>query len=862
MTAGRTDPDKDSPVVSPAGPRKGGPFFLIAVGASGQHTDALIRLLDSAPASFTPSFIIATTDDGIDAVALTEKLDANCKLTVLQIATGTEVVPGRVFVCPPGATVRVVTDTSSVDGPPDFRFEIQNDTTTPGQNSPLDTLMSSVAATFGEFAVGILLSGLGNDGGLGLREIKRRDGFVMLEEDTGSKEFTPRSLMLSGLVDRIGRPEKMLDALAQVMALRRTFVDEASVLLHPYRESFERLLQVVTGTSQIDFTRFKRPALQRRILRRMALCKCETLPEYISYISRSWEEVGILQNEFLVGVTSFFRDPDTWEALVDVLLPRLFRDDAGSGRQVKIWCAACSTGEEAYSLALVCHDYRMRHGLERDFRIYATDLKVSSLDEAKRGIYPHAALAEIPSRYVRPELLTIKGNTFEFDPLLQRQVVFSRHDMIKDQPFTQCDLIVCRNALIYYNQETQKLLLDRFSGALRPGGALFLGAPEISTAHGSAFRPMRGTNRFLENTREERIDEAERALPPRAERNEAEQGRRLSHLRQDSVASEVIAEMPDILRHLGAAVFVLNEDGEIQRTFGNYDRFVKMPRARTFSSNLLDLLPEALSVNVALLMRKAAAAGKAKMPPMEIGEDVPPRQVEGLCQITSSPDDQTTYIVTLNDRADAAAADTGTGTDDATQANGHDATDQALLKAEIASLHDKLAATFQDLQDIYAERQVMEARLRQAEDELADSQQEIGNLTRELHSVRSGSGAPDDFADFLFGEVADVLTQLDLGVAFVTRQLRLTQFNETFGQLLSLGAKHLGRQIDELTHHLPQADRQAFNKALLQSALHEKPAVFDVEGRDGLRYKVHARPLSDLTTMGDGVVLLTSPLPS
>ena len=154
-----------------------------------------------------------------------------------------------------------------------------------------------------------------------------------------------------------------------------------------------------------------------------------------------------------------------------------------------------------------------------------------------------------PPRYLRPELLIAKGSTFEIDPLLRRQLVFSRHDMVKDQPFPQCDLIVCRNALVYYNQETQKLLLDRFSGALRPGGVLFLGAPEVSTAHASAFRPMRGTSRFLENTREERVDETESAplLPPSV-RDGPMQGPRLSATRQDSVASMVIAEMPDILR--------------------------------------------------------------------------------------------------------------------------------------------------------------------------------------------------------------------------------------------------------------------------------------------------------------------------
>jgi len=539
--------------------------------------------------------------------------------------------------------VRVVTDTAGAGGRPDFRFEIRDGQVTTDPNSPLDTLLSSVAATFGEFAVGILLSGIGTDGGLGLRETKRGDGFVMLEEDSGTTEFTPKTSMLSGLVDRIVRLEKMVHALAQVIALRGTFVDEASVLLHPYRESFETLLQFVTGTSQIDFMRFKRPALQRRILHRITLCKCETLPEYITYISRSWEEVAILQNEFLVGVTSFFRDPDAWEALEEVVLPQLFRDGASGGRQVKIWCAACSTGEEAYSLALACHDFRMRHGLERDFRIYATDLKAASLEEAKRGIYPNAALSEIPPRNLRPELLIAKGSTFEIDPLLRRQVVFSRHDMVKDQPFPQCDLIVCRNALIYYNQETQKLLLDRFSGALRPGGVLFRCAPEVSTAHGSGFRPMRGTSRFLENTREERVDETESAalLPPSV-RDGPMQGPRLSATRQDSVASMVIAEMPDILRHLDAAVFVLNEEGEIQRTFGDYERFIEMPRSRTFTSNLLDLLPDPLSVNVALLMRKAAAAGKARMPAMDPGGHPPSRQVEGLCHITSSSDDQTT----------------------------------------------------------------------------------------------------------------------------------------------------------------------------------------------------------------------------
>ncbi|MGR3367132.1 MAG: chemotaxis protein CheB [Sagittula sp.] len=250
MTAGRTDAGKDAPAASAVDPGKNAPFFLIAVGASGRQPDALIRLLASAPPGFGHSFVIATSDNGPDAAKLPDTLGARCNLPVLPIETGMMVESGRVFVCPRGKAVRVMTDTAGAGGRPDFRFEIRDGKQKPDPNSPLDTLLSSVAATFGEFAVGILLSGIGTDGSLGLREIKRRDGFVMLEEDSGTAEFTPKTWMLSGLDDRIGRPEKMVDALAQVIALRGTFVDEASVLLHPYRESFETLLQFVTGTSR------------------------------------------------------------------------------------------------------------------------------------------------------------------------------------------------------------------------------------------------------------------------------------------------------------------------------------------------------------------------------------------------------------------------------------------------------------------------------------------------------------------------------------------------------------------------------------------------------------------------------------
>lgn len=188
--------------------------------------------------------------------------------------------------------------------------------------------------------------------------------------------------------------------------------------------------------------------------------------------------------------------------------------------------------------------------------------------------------------------------------------------------------------------------------------------------------------------------------------------------------------------------------------------------------------------------------------------------------------------------------------------------DDVLLKAEIASLHDKLAETVKDLQDIYAERQVMEARLLVAETELAERHEEIGNLTEELQVARSGSDRPDNYAGFRFGEVADVLTQLDLGMALVDRQLRLSQSNGAFAELLSLDEKDIGRQMDEVIRHVPQADRRAFNAALLQSALHDKPATFLFEGRDGVGYRVTARPLSDRTTMGDGVVLLVGPIVS
>ena len=290
--------------------------------------------------------------------------------------------------------------------------------------------LSSLSEAVSDRAIAVVLSGSGSDGSRGLRSIKDREGFVLVQDPaTAAFDGMPQSAISTGIVDMVMSPDVMIGEIWRYIEMRERGIDSVDRVFQNVDQEFMELLKLVSERADIDFKQFKSPTPKRRVARRMALKGQETLHDYLELLKNDSTELNILHREFLVGVTNFFRDRPVWDALADIALPELFKRDADAG-PLRVWSVGCSTGEEAYSLAMLLEKFRADHDIDRDFRVFATDVNENSIAAAKQGIYPDSVREELPVTMIERGYVTFQSGTFKVSRTLRNKVLFSAHNVI------------------------------------------------------------------------------------------------------------------------------------------------------------------------------------------------------------------------------------------------------------------------------------------------------------------------------------------------------------------------------------------------------------------------------------------------
>jgi two-component system CheB/CheR fusion protein len=436
------------------------PFsHLVVVGASAGGVESLSVLLGSIPATFPAPILIAQHLSPSRRSSLREILERRSPLEVVLLEDTAELKPGTVYVVPPNHNIAVTDHEASVfvDGE--------------GPNPSIDLLFTSAARVFGENLIAVVLSGTGSDGAMGARDVKYAGGTVVIQDpETAAYPGMPLSLAPS-VVDIVASRENIGEILGSL-------INGQALLPPPTRDPHLRsLLEELREQSGIDFTSYKEPTIQRRLQRRMLAVGQRTTEDYARYVADHPEERVRLVTSFLVKVTEFFRDPELYSYIEDQVMPELVRRARERETDLRIWSAGCSTGEEAYSLAMVVWDVLQKQGIDLNVRLFATDLDEHAVAFARRGIYPARALESIsPER--RERYFVPHGEDFEIRRELRNVVVFGEHDLAQRAPFPRIDLVFCRNVLIYFSPALQRRALQLFAFSLRSGGYLVLGKSE------------------------------------------------------------------------------------------------------------------------------------------------------------------------------------------------------------------------------------------------------------------------------------------------------------------------------------------------------------------------------------------------
>src|SRR5712692_1324466 len=465
------------------------PFWVCGIGASAGGLEAFTQLLRALPADTGVAFVLVQHLDPKHESLLRELLARTTTMPVLEVEDGMPVKPNHIYVIPRNRNMTITDDVLRLLP----RLE------TRGQHMPVDFFFRSMAENLGERAIGVILSGSASDGAAGLKAIKAEGGITFAQDEKSAKyDSMPRSAVAAGAVDFVLPPEEIAMELARI--------GRHAVAAHPKGtaaeeivveggDAFHRILALLYKVTSLDFTYYKQPTIKRRIARRMMMLAMQNIDDYVAHLQKNPAEVEALGQDILIHVTGFFRDPRTFGALKSKVLPRIVRSSSKDA-PIRIWVPGCSTGEEAYSLAICLFEYFEDHPIARPAQIFATDVSDLAIDKARAGEYSATIASEVSPERLRRFFVKLEGGGYQISKAIRDICIFAKQDITKDPPFSNMDLISCRNVQVHVGTVLQRRVLSLFHYALRPTGILTLGTAESISGFTDLFTPMDTKYRF------------------------------------------------------------------------------------------------------------------------------------------------------------------------------------------------------------------------------------------------------------------------------------------------------------------------------------------------------------------------------
>ena len=583
------------------GPTPSPGFPIVGIGASAGGLAAFEAFFSGMAADADPSmaFVLVQHLAPDHKSILSDLVRRHTRMEVFEVEDGMAVRPNCIFVIPPNRDMALLNGV----------LHLLEQVASRGLRMPIDFFFRSLAMDQRERAIGIVLSGTGSDGTLGIRAIKAEGGMIMAQSPVSTEfEGMPRSAIATGLVDYVLKPAEMpaqLIAYAAHPGLQQSWSSAAARIPEGI---FRKVLILLRDQTGHDFSQYKQSTVSRRIERRLAVNQIQVVDDYVRYAQRTPAEVEALLSDLLIGVTNFFRDPEAYEALEQQVLARLF-DSKPSGSTIRVWSPGCSTGEEPYSLAILIQERLDALRRSYNVQVFATDLQPQAISTARTGLYPVSIAADLTAeRLERFFVLEADSSAYRIKKNIRDMLIFSEQDLIRDPPLSKLDLIVCRNVLIYMGAELQKRLIPLFHYALNPGGFLFLGTSETIGQYGDLFavtdRRWRLYQRKDDSPRTHFSAAGRSSAPSRAsEAGTARAERRAGDRRRPSLRE--LTEQT-LLRWAVPAGALVNGRGDILYLHGRTGSFLEPASGEAGISNIVRMAREGLQRDLATALRDGA----------------------------------------------------------------------------------------------------------------------------------------------------------------------------------------------------------------------------------------------------------------
>lgn len=780
--------------------------FYIAIGFSAGGLEALNLIFKNIPLDLPATYLVLEHFPPQAESNLAEILHHHTNLPAETATSGTPLEKGKILVIPSGKS-----------------FGISNnllvETLQPAANHPahiIDNLFKSVAVEFGENTIGVILSGNGSDGSRGIRAVKEEGGIVLVQ-DPKSAPFPsmPESAIMTGMADFVVDPAGMGEQIASVV---RHSLETPPPTLSSVDEEMLNGMRKLTGLLKrhtgLDLGAYKQQSVVRRIERRMSICQIADFDQYVSYLRKTPTECDLLAKDMLISVTRFFRDAEAFEKLKETILPRIVNESRG--RPIRCWVPGCATGEEVYSIAILLEEALQEAGIvDPVVKIFATDLDRKSLDIAGQGLYPSSIAEEIPPPLLE-KYFNRRGDHYEITRSIRERIIFAKHNVLKDPPFTRMDLVSCRNLLIYLQPAAQQCVLSILHFSLRPGGILMLGLSEALGDLHDGFASIDAKQHIFSKKGDSPL-----FLPETMQFGGLAGGFATPHTPQPPVISmpeRSVSRISEaftnrILSRLDRTCFVLNSRFDILYSFGNPENYTHLSEGRS-TLNLVDLVEREIGVPLSTAMSNVLQTGEpVHYAPISLSDG---RSIGLLVESFQPEPNESKFLLVYLEEGQ--------------HTHNVESTDFDLRKSmqRISDLEHELRLNKARLKELIEELEASNEELQTSNEELQASNEELQSTNEELESVNEELQTVNNECENKIAELTKTNDDIDnfmssaaIATIFLDSDLRIRRFTPTAAQKTGLLPHDVGREITALSHPLLILASQAARQIISGSGMLE-----------------------------------------
>ena len=818
-------------------------FPIVGIGASAGGLEALEQFFQNMPKNSGLAYVVIQHLDPNHVGIMPELLQRTTQMKVLQVTDHLKVQPNHVYVIPPNKSMSILNGYLHLFEPVELR----------GLRLPIDYFFRSLAEDQFEKSIGVILSGMGSDGSLGLKAIKEKNGIVLVQDPLTAKfDGMPQSAVNAVIVDILAAANELPGKLIAFLKYSPATVQKAEIDDRS-KNNLEKIIILLRAQTGNDFSLYKKNTLFRRIERRMNVHQIDKIANYVRFLQANPKELDILFKELLIGVTNFFRDVAVWEKLKENVLPDLL-SNLPDGYTLRAWITGCSTGEEAYSLAIIFKEAleKVKNDKNVTIQIFATDIDSDAIEKARKGFFSHNIVADVSPERLN-QFFIKEENGFRVNTAIREMIVFAPHNVIKDPPFTKLELLLCRNLLIYMEPELQKKLMNLFHYSLNQGGVMLLGSAENENSQNNQFTPIDAKLKLYKRS----------ATPINTELLDfpssfTHTNKKTSTEIKTVKVTENIQALADqiILQHFSPACVLINGEGDILYINGKTGKYLE-PSSGKANWNIYAMGREGLGNELPGAIRKAKQNYEpVKLYNIKIGTNGGSQIVDITLQLIEKPETiKGAILIVFNDVAykpKITNRKSKKGNQSSTVREQEIEIDLQRANEEMQSAREEMQTTQEELKSTNEEMQSTNEELQSTNEELTTSKEEMQSLNEELQTVNIELQSKITDLQCANNDMKNLLNSTDIATLFLDRELNIRRFTDQLTKLFKLRVTDIGRPFTDMVNILQYPEMTNHAREVLRTLVFNE---ISIKTNDQQWFMVRIMPYRTFDDHIDGLII-------